>query len=231
MASSNKKSEKEISEKKPQKGLTKPDKELYWVLGVMLVLIVVFIISFSFFRESNSFEYNGLKFTKTLFGDLPLYRYTYLTSVTVRTITGEVIRTTDSKNVILLIRVDPRKNKVPVTGKIEYFAKEKSVYVSINSTGLLCPYSQVALAELGSFLSQNDLIIETGSADETDAKENNLTYISCDNYPDNMVILLQSGEESSVARENNCYIITVADCDVIPPVEKFIVQSIIDSKD
>jgi len=43
-------------------------------------------------------------------------------------------------------------------------------------------------------------------------------------------LLLRTGEETRINRNGLCYYIDVADCEILPAIEKFIVQSIIDAK-
>ncbi|MBU0761045.1 MAG: hypothetical protein KJ600_03660 [Nanoarchaeota archaeon] len=222
----NKKIQKEETKKKKTQ---KVDKELYWVLGVMVALILVFLISSAIFESSKDFQYQGLEFTKEMFGEIPLYRFTYFTDTSSSSITGHTINS-GANRVIVLLRGDPRKNNVPVYGEIEYLPKENFVYVSINSTGLLCEDSTIAMAGIASFMKQNGFTIKGGSADEADAEQTGLDYITCENRPGRMVILLQSGPENSITREGDCYTLNVADCEVLPVTERFLIQSVLDAK-
>lgn len=205
------------------------DNQLMWIFGIMVGIVAIFLISYSFFQGSKSFNYNGLEFTKEQFGDVLFYKYSYNTDGP--TITGSAINTEGLQQVHLLLRTDPRENLVPVDGKIEYLPRGKFVYISINSTGLLCEKSTIAIANLASFLSQNGFHPQPGVPDASEAEETNITHVTCENRPNNMVIRLQSGDESSIVRNDNCYTITIADCDIITPTEKFIVQSVIDAKE
>lgn len=222
--------QKELTENEdlPQKKQNS-DKQLMWIFGIMLGIVAVFLVSYSFFQDSKSFDYQGLTFTKEKFGDILFYKYSYSTDKP--GITGSVVDSKGMQQVNLLLRDDPRKNLVSVDGKIEYLRREKFVYISINSTGITCEKSTIAIANLASFLSQNGFNPEPGVPDEAEAKEMNLTYVTCENRPNNMVILLQSGNQNSIVRKDNCYTVTIADCDIIAPTEKFIVQSIIDAKE
>jgi len=219
-------------EKIEQKTSPKRDKELYWIFGVMVAAIALFLVGFSFVKESNSFDYQGLDFQKEMLGNIPLYKHTYLTEKIVRT-TAQIVRTGDASAVTILLRNDPRKLKnIPIEGKIEYLPVEHFVYITVDSSPeLLCDYSTIAMAELSSFMTQNGFAAKAGISDEAAAEEQNLDYISCENYPDKMVISFKSGDSPSVVREGNCYTITVADCDILAPTEKFIIQSILDAKE
>ena len=221
--------------KKKSKGKTKKkkktsgsDKELYWILGAMVGLIVVFLISFSIFQSMKTFEYQGLDFTKEKFGEIPLYRYYYFTNSL--STTGAVIG--EPKLVNLYLRNDPRKINIPIEGEIEFPRKGKFVYITINGTGLdQCKYSSIALASLSSFLTQNDFTVKGAVPNEAEAEENNIKYATCETRPDNAVILIQTGQETKIVKEaENCYVISSTNCEILPAVERFMIQVIIDAK-
>jgi hypothetical protein len=233
------KKEKELSEKfkqpteeKDKKISSKIDRELYWVFSIMVLAIAIFLVGFVLTKESKSFDYNGLDFQKEMLGNIPLYKHTYLTEKISRT-SAQVIRTGDASNVIILLRNDPRKlDVIPVEGKIEYLPVEQYVYITFDtSPELLCEYGSIAMAELSSFLTQNGFVAKAGVSNEATAKEQNLSYITCENHPERMVISLRAGDKPSVVRNGNCYTLSVANCDILAPTEKFIVQSIIDAKE
>lgn len=223
--------DKENIGKNTDKKMSKPDKELYWIFGVMIAVIAIFLVSFTFSQKSNSFDYKGLSFQKEMFGDIPLYKHTYLTGKVIRS-TAQVVRSNEASPVIVALRNDPRKLEgVPVDGKIEYPGLEEFIYITLDSSpGLLCDYGTIALHELSSFISQNGFVVKAGISNESSAKEQKTDYISCENRPNRMVISYKSGNATSVVREGNCYTITVADCDILAPTEKFIVQSLLDAK-
>lgn len=219
-------------EKKTKKEkISKTDRELYWVFGIMVVLIVTFLVGYIIRPNPNSFEYSELNFEKQMLGNIPLYKYTYFTEKVITT-TGSIIKTGEQTAVTVLLRNDPRENDVPVDGKIEYLQREKYVYITMSaSPDLLCEYGAIAMAELSSFLTQNGFRPKAGISDEATAEEQSFDYITCENHPDRMVISFEAGDENSVVREGNCYILTVADCDILLSTEKFITQSIIDAKE
>jgi len=223
---------KEKKEQREQKTSSKTDKELYWVLGVMVAAIAVFLVGFTLLKESDSFNYNGLDFQKEMLGNIPLYKHTYLTERVTRT-TGQVVRTGDASSVAILLRNDPRRlEDIPVEGKIEFLSVEQTIYISVNSAPeLSCDYSPIAMHELSSFFTQNGFAAKAGISNETMAEENKIDYITCENRPDRMVISFASGDSPSIVRNGNCYILTVANCDILAPTEKFIIQSIIDAKE
>ncbi len=206
----------------------KQDKQFYYILGTMIGLIVLFLIAHTFFQSLKTFEHEGLSFTKEKMGDIRLYHYYYYTTPSYAT--GAAISEGNPKLINLYVRNDPRTNNIPIDGEIE-LKRGKSVYITINATGLTeCPYSSLAIAGLSSFITENGFTMQAGVPNKAEAEKDNLDYITCEEHPRSPVILIQSGEETSIAKENNCYTITAANCEILQATEKFMIQSIIDAK-
>ncbi len=196
-------------------------KEILWIVCIMLGLLAVLIIPNLIFRSINKFEYQGLAFTRERFGDIPVYHYYYYFN--------------DDFNQYykynLYLRNDPRKNNVPVYGKIS-FPEGEAVYLSINGTGIAeCNNSLRDIATLSSFLNSNMINVRAGTPDKEEAKMNNLTYVTCESKPENPVILIQKGEETSIEKNGNCYRMDINQCRLLDAVEKFEVQAILDAKE
>ena len=203
---------------------TKIDKNIkkYIPFAIWLaVLAVVFIVLYLLFQGLGKVEYNGLTFTREKYGETLIYHYYYLTEIN-----GNV------RKIDVLLRGNPAENKVPVEGKIIY-PEAKAVYISINDSGLTnCSYSQVAIATFSIFVSNNNIPLRAGTPNKDEAQKNNLTYVTCEKYPNNMVVLLKSGNESKITLTSDlCYNLEVANCEVQQVIEKFIVQSILDAKE
>ena len=196
------------------------NKELYWVLGTMIVLIIVFVVSYFIFSSAKNFEYKGLTFTKEKLGKIDLYHYFYYFDNKGKTYQYN-----------LYLRKDPRKNNVPITGNI-VFSRGKFTYLSINGTGLVkCEDSTIAIAGLSNLLSSNFITIKVSTPDEEEAELNNLTYANCETHPERVTILIQEGSETKIEKEGMCHVISVANCEILEAIEKFEVQSILDAKD
>lgn len=204
----------------PAKKDKKTKKELYWILGVMAGLIVIFLISSFAFNALATFEYNGLTFTKEKFGEIPVYHYYYFFN--------------DPKGKLyqynLYLRKDPRKNTVPITGNI-ILPDKKFIYISINTTGLeQCPDSVIATSALTGFLTNNQFTVKGATPIKELAEELKVQHATCENLPNNVVILIQEGNETKIEKENMCHTISVANCEILDAVEKFQVQAILDAK-
>lgn len=218
-----------IAEKEnvPKKKL---EKETIWIVGIMIGLVVLFAVSFYFFESLKNFEYEGLSFTKEKFGDIPLYHYYYFTDL--GAITGSAVDVGKSKKIEVYLRNDPRENNVSYEGSDVEFYRRRFVYIGLNGTGLLeCPYSTIAVASLSGFLAQNGFATRAGTVLEEEANnETQLKYVTCEKYPEHPVIILQAGDETKIVRENNCYTITAANCEILEAVEKFEVRALVDAK-
>ncbi len=208
-----------LKEEKPSEKKKVKYSELYWIIGVMAGILVLLYLTQVIFEESRTFNYNGLVFKKERFENIPVFHYYYFFNNA-----GETYKYN------LFLRNDPRKNEVPVNGKIEY-SREKMIYLSINGTGIAsCGNSSREIATITSFFVNNGFNLKAGTPDESEASEFNLTHITCEKYPLNDVVLVQKAEETIIKRINSCYIMNVANCGLLDSVEKLEVQSIIDAK-
>jgi len=199
----------------------KRNKEIYLVIGTMVLLVILFIVFYSVFKSFSSFEYNGLKFTKEKIGSVLFYHYKYYFE--------------DAESILhgynLYIRNDPRRNNVPIEGEITFPKLGSNIYVSINTTGLTkCNNSIIAVAVLADFLAGNMFKVVTSVPDKAEANSSNLTYADCETYPLETTISLREGNETKVTKSGRCYIISATDCEVLEAVEKFEVQAILDAK-
>ena len=82
------------------------EKELVWIIGFLLFLVVLYFIAGAFFKSFNYFEYKGLSFTKERYGELPVYRHYYY----YQDQSGKVIQYN------LFLHHDPRANNVSFEG-------------------------------------------------------------------------------------------------------------------
>ncbi len=210
---------------------TKIDKKIKSALPFILflgVLVIIFFISYYFFRGLNTIEYGGMTFTRTMFGSVLLYH----TSYNAVSEDGKVAKYD------LYLRVNPEENNVPAEGKIIYPAY-RGVYSAVNESGLDCNLTLVALSELSQFIAGNFLKFRAGTSDYNESVSKNITYVSCEEYLANTVIMIKSANETRITNANttnvtgkkNCYEIDVANCEIVPAVEKFIVRSLIDAKE
>jgi len=205
---------------KPVKKETRRGREVEWVVGVMAGLIILVILLASFYHGLNTVKYNGLTFQKVKVGDLVFYYYNYM----FQDATGQQYRYN------MYLRTNPKDNSVPLSGEI-ILPGDNYIYLSINSTGLnTCEESNLAMGSLSSFLTSNLLSIKAAKPDFLEAKQSNFTFADCKSHPGNIVILVQAGNETKIEKQDNCHVMTIANCELMKAVEKFEVQTIVDAK-
>lgn len=195
------------------------------VIWGALALILVFFISFFAFRGLGTIEYKGLTFTKESIGqNIEVYHYYYL----YKDKNGQIVQNN------IYLRENPENNKIPVEGDSIIYLPKKFTYVTINATAMEgCKNNAVALSELSAFLVNGGLQVRGAvMVNDTNLTENNATrYVTCKTDKYNSVIQINSGNESKVEVNGLCSNINFATCeDMLPAVEKFIVESIVDAK-
>ena len=210
--------------KKKSKKERKLERELAWIIGFVAFLVLLFIFSGFIFESFNSFEYEGLTFTKERLGDIPVFHYYYY-------FTNEVNQLIKYN---LYLRVDPRENKVVAEGEDISLDKTRVVFVSADPESELnsCPYGVLAVGRLARFLSDNGFVVEGGNLNLWNSKENDVEWITCETRSNNPVIEIKEGEETKILSNGNCYEISISSCDdVLAAIEMFELKSIIDAKE
>jgi len=219
------KEDKENQEVKKAVTDKKHNRQLFWIIGLMVVLIAsiiaVPIIKQEFFNE---FNYMKLDFEKTLTGDAIFY------TTNIPIVQNDEI----SGTYLMYFRTDPRElEDISIDESIEdkgiRFIKQKTVYISIDPYMNSCPENSVALFVLGSFLKDFGLNAKSGFSDPDYMNSSDFPYISCEHSKSNTVIKVTSGDETKIEREiGNCYVITYKDCEIQQGIEKFILVIIRD---
>lgn len=216
MVDNEKKSKKNNSPKNNEKS------QLYWAIGFILFLVLVFLISNSIFKSLRTFEHEGISFSKSNVGDIPVFHHYYFF--------------TDSNNELVkynfYLRIDPRKNSVPIEGEIEFLTDgEKFNYISINPEGFdKCEYASAAIGSLTSFLTNNGIKVKGAVPDLEESNKLGVDYATCGHPEGRYVILIQEGEQTKIERDGMCYKIEVANCEILDAVEKFEFKALVDAK-
>jgi heme/copper-type cytochrome/quinol oxidase subunit 2 len=205
----------------------KNNNELYWVIGTIAVLAIVFFASYNLFSSFKTFQYEELTFTKEKFGDIPVFHYYYFYNYA-----GEQFKYN------LYLRNDPRKNTVPLTGAAIQndikFSLGKFVYISLDPNNSIagCEYSAVGIGSLSSFFVDNQIKVRSASTDRALADELDIQYAECGVYEENNVIILKSGPETKIIREDPiCTIIEIANCEVMEAIEKYQVEALLNARE
>ncbi|MEI6849728.1 MAG: hypothetical protein WCK29_01690 [archaeon] len=206
--------------KTPIKKADPMDKQLIWIIATMVIAILCLLAIPIINNSKNTVKYDGLKFQKVKYGQLDVYYYPYQFNYSGK-----------SYGYNLYLRNDPSKSNVGVNGTIEYPVMGSKVYMSFDFINFAnCDNSVREVTTLSLFLQGNLYSTNLSSPNITYAKQNNLTFANCTSTK-NMVVLLQSGNETRIDRYNNCYVLSAANCtDMLNVVEKFEVQSVADAR-
>jgi hypothetical protein len=204
--------------------MVKEKKQAQYIYGIIFVvaLIGAFLITFLIFRNVGTLNYEGLTFTKERIGQITVYHYYYLYEDK----RGQLVQNN------IYLRNNPKDNDVPVYGDNITYLSNKFTFLSINASSLEnCSQSSIAIAELAAFLANGGINVR-GATLENNSISNSTLYATCKGYPVNPVIQLNRGNTTEINSKLLCYDIRFARCeDVLPAVEKFIIQSIIDAKE
>lgn len=197
------------------------DKQLVWIIVSMAIALICLLAIPFIVKYKNSANYEGLKFQKVSYGQLEVYYYSY---------GFKYMNQSYAYN--LYVRNDPTKNNIPVNGTIRYQTLESKAYISFDFENLAsCNNSIREVTTLTLFLEGNLLKTNLSSPDLDYSRAHNTTYANCMTPKDNMVIMIQKGNESRIDKYNRCYVLSVKNCeDMLNVVEKFEVQSIADAK-
>ena len=183
------------------------------VSAVLIVLLVQYVIA----NHINKFSYGKLDYTKSKLGKITFYS----TKIPLIDKDGKI-----AASYSMDFRNDPRKLEyinVSIPDKSIELINSRKTYVSIASDVKPCEYNGVAMINMASFLREfTRLDVKGATSDPKYANETNMTYASCESYPNNTVILIQSGNETKIEKTAaNCYELTYKDCEVTQVTEKF----------
>jgi len=200
--------------KKPKK--VKQERQVIWAVVLMIsVILIVILVPTIKTNLIDKFNHNGLVFHKT--GTNP---YFFSTKIPIVDTQGQLYE------LPWTFRYDPRDlEEIPVDLPEDrvLFIQNDSVYVSFEANPPSCDDNTLAVVGVLNFL---DNFLESeiigGFNEEEFAGENNRSYITCENSPDNTVINLRSSDETAIKKVNdNCYEISYKDCEINKAVEKF----------
>ncbi len=216
-----------------QKGIMQKriqNKQIRWAVFMMAALLIIIVAIPLIIKMNNKFTYINLKWEKTKLGDLKFFSTKIPVTTTTNAATGSVTQNNYVTGYYTMpyFRSDPRKiNDINVSlyepGKIK-FKQAGKVYITLEPGNNECEEDIVALANLAGFLSGfGGLTAKSAFNDKEYATASKFPYVTCNNTPDNTVIVVQSGNQSSIMQKaENCYEMTFKDCDLMKVSEKFI---------
>lgn len=210
--------------KKSSKKVSKQEREivrdLFRIAAFIAVLVIIYFVVSAYFKSLNHFTYEGLRFSKERYGELPVYHYYYY----FKNMEGKLIQ----YNLFLLH--DPRTNPVTVVGGPALFNK-KTVYISIDESYPNCPDNLASIVDISTFFNDNQLNVEAAVTNRTLADELDKAYATCESRAGSEVIEFHGGNETVIKVDNNCHQIYVGpDCNVRQAVERLKLRTIIDAR-
>ena len=196
-------------------------KQNAYVLGAIILMVALILIIFFLPGILNKlvygFNYAGLDFQKTKNGNVEYFS-------TLIPLTDNNLKVTGSY--ALNLRNDPR-----IISSIKYdfenntlvFLRGRPTYITINSDGPRCDNDIIAAASLASFLNGfGGLKVEGALDNKTYAEASRMPYVTCDNFPNNTVIMLKPGNSSYINKTSeNCYVLTYGNCEMMQVTERF----------
>lgn len=199
----------------------KQNKQIMWAIILMASLILIIVlVPFIVKNFVNKFVLFNLDFQKTKLGNI----YFWSTRVPIVDNQGEIVN-----EYTMNFRNDPRElEKIEFTSfkndvDYIYFKKNAVVYITFNPEMEACEDNLVALIPLAGFLrdfaKQN---ISSAVTDKNYAKINNMTYAACEDFKNNTIIYINSGNKTEIRKNDlNCYALTYNNCEITKVTEKF----------
>ena len=198
------------------------DRQLAWVVGVIVFVFVVTIGTYFWFEGAKTFEFGNVEWVLEDYGNFAYYHGRF----------ANLIGENYMYNIYL--RNDPRKNDVPTEGVFDKF--KYGVVISTSPEFDMCrgDASRV-MRDLGAFMREGLGAgpLESGSTDEEVANASERRFATCDNVDNRTVLVIDRGDNFVEQDDDNlnCYTISVGDCDDASAVEKFMLKVIKDFGD
>jgi len=197
----------------------KQNKQLKWAVIIMILGLVIIIaiplIYNNFFKE---FNYNSIKFQKTIMGKIIFYS----TSVPLVNNEGKIY-----SEYLVNFREEPKKlNYIKINlseDETINFVKAKPVYISLDDNLPICPDNLIAVVNLAAFLTSfGGLDVNGALNNKTAANETHVAYANCENSPNNTVIRIKTANETIITKVGpNCYELKYKECEINKVTEKF----------
>jgi hypothetical protein len=208
------KKQKKIKEKKKDK----TEKQLVIIIVVMALIVLGIVAGYFIIQGQKKFDFIGLHFEKTKYGQLDFY---YAKTQVTRP-DGRIV------NYNMYLRNDPRSLNLPEV-RVEYI-KGKNVYISLDPSLGECSDGTLAFTTLGSFFGVTGIRAEAALTNKTESEEKQISYITCENTKDSTVFVFEEGETREIIKKDNCYVVSVPNCELVESVEEIILGTIATSR-
>lgn len=200
----------------------KIEHEIMWIVGFAVVLVLIFLSTQQVVKWNTQFDYEGLHFTKTKIGKIPLYHYYY----------NFIDNQGKSIRYNMYLRTDPRENEISVEGRpILMTTRLAYVALDLNSNLEECSDSNLAVGDFALFLQQNQFSVKSGITNESLAEELDKDYVTCELKDSVEVFEITRGEETRIESQDLCTKIIVGpDCEILNAIEKLKVSIVSDAR-
>ncbi|MDO8516498.1 MAG: hypothetical protein Q7S33_00070 [Nanoarchaeota archaeon] len=185
----------------------KENKQIIWVIGISLLVILSFLGAYFYAQSLNKFEFAGIKWEKTKLGDLELYHGRFFVG--------------EDQYYNFYLRNDPRQNEIPINATLN--SLYTTTIVSADPAVISCYGASMGQIELSKFLNAVGVSnIQPAVTNLSAAKELNVSYADCSNAINKTVILIKKTETPSIGQDGkNCYVINVGNCENLKTIERF----------
>jgi len=190
-----------------------------WAVILMISLILI-VVAVPLIKKNfiDKFRYINLDFQKTQLGKTVFYS----TRIPVADKQGKII----AEYTMGFNKNDPRKLNyinVSIPNNLVEFNKQNVVYITLKSSMQNCEDTIPAMVNLAGFLKDfAGFNVSSATSDKDYANLNNLSYVTCENSPNNTVIYINSGNETKIEKTaNNCYELIYNNCEISQVTEKF----------
>ena len=168
----------------------------------------------------KKFDYAGLEFEKGKLGNLILYK----AELPAKDITGNAVGYS-----LLYLREDPRKLK-NIEIKSPVILKKDVALASDKDFIESCDDSIVAAATLSVYLNTIGRNPFPATLNKAEADLLNRTYASCNNAEGYSVVSFEKSDKNEIEKNNECYVLKIADCNIMNLTERFILASYANSR-
>jgi len=202
--------------RKKKRKVEKEEKQIRTIFIMMVCLVLLIFLVYLLIESTKKFEYIDLEFRKVKKGDLNLY----YTKFPVRDLSGEIRGYRG-----FYFREDPRAlEDIKIDGKIK-LKKDAALAADSDISG--CEDSILAASTLTLFLQTAGVKSFGATTDKVEAIRYGRSYVNCGEknsilLNDYTIISFKESNETRIEQRNNgCYIINVANCDIMNATERF----------
>lgn len=191
------------------------DKQLLWMVIIILVVFALFLIPYFYLESKKSFEFEDISWGIEEHGDLTIYHGIFRAFMK------------ENKTYNIYLRQDPRENEVSTFGEFNKFTEQGIISASPDLEKCTGKGVYRMIADLSGFL-RGAIGLSSVAAATTSieySQDNNVPYANCTSF-DQTTIVIQIGNESFVSQSSEnpyCYTLQVTGCEDIAPIEKFLV--------